>query len=289
MTTTTTTITAATIDAPPPLALSTIPLPSSATSSTSDVTAVDADLVVLSWTQIWLFCRSPSTQIWLFCHSPSTDRCTGATEPDRAPHQTRQSGHRCSCVRSVLRQQPQLRRSLHRHQTRPDLPSVTVASLSPRLVAASRRRCVLGAASRCRRCVHRRRTSHIAEEYREAEKTQRREKRRDQQKHEIKVPRHCEKPISQEEKVSKEKEIKRGRDAPVLVVERAVRGEVGRERSGIRQLRLLREDMKVDMVLTREESLEKRTERVRKKIAICEAISGLEEDRHLRSHQWTGL
>ncbi|KOM46406.1 hypothetical protein LR48_Vigan07g011000 [Vigna angularis] len=101
------------------------------------------------------------------------------------------------------------------------------------------------------------------------------------QKHEIKVPRRCEKPISQEERVSKEKEIKRGRDAPVLVVERAVGGEVRRERSGIRQLRLLREDGKVDMVLTREESFEKRIERVRKKIAICEAISGLDSEREL--------
>ncbi|BAT97791.1 hypothetical protein VIGAN_09134100 [Vigna angularis var. angularis] len=84
--------------------------------------------------------------------SPSTDRCTGATKPDRAPHQTRQSGHRCSYVRSVLRQQPQLRRrrSLHRHQRRmqsvdADLPSVRPDL--PSVVAASRRRCVLGVAS----------------------------------------------------------------------------------------------------------------------------------------------
>ncbi|WVY97384.1 hypothetical protein V8G54_029535, partial [Vigna mungo] len=86
-----------------------------------------------------------------------------------------------------------------------------------------------------------------------------------QQKHEIKVPCGYEKPISQEGRVSKEKEIKRGRDAPVLVVKRAVGGGIGRERSGIRKLRLLQEYGKVDMVLMREESLGKRTERMRKR------------------------
>ncbi|WVY91915.1 hypothetical protein V8G54_037429, partial [Vigna mungo] len=93
--------------------------------------------------------------------------------------------------------------------------------------------------------------------------------------------RHCEKPISQEYRVSKEKELKRGKDVPVLVVDRAVGDGLGRERSGIRQLRLLRQDGKVDMVLTREESLGKRTEHVRKRFAICKAISGLDSEREL--------
>ena len=65
------------------------------------------------------------------------------------------------------------------------------------------------------------------------------------------------------------------RGAPVLVVERAAGGGVGRERGGIHQLRLLREEGECGYGFDEGRGFWE------------EEGARAKEDRHLRRHQWT--